>query len=30
MPWVKDVCQDIICGASLGIAKGVFWSFTIH
>jgi hypothetical protein len=24
MPWLKDVCVDTLCGASLGIVKGVF------
>ena len=24
MPWLKDVCEDIICGGSLGVVKGVF------
>jgi len=24
MPWLKDVCEDAICGSSLGIVKGVF------
>jgi len=24
MPWIKDVCEDIICGGSLGIVKGIF------
>ena len=24
MPWIKDVCEDIICGGSLGVVKGVF------
>lgn len=24
MPWIKDVCEDAICGTSLGVVKGVF------
>jgi hypothetical protein len=24
MPWIKEVCVDAVCGASLGIVKGVF------
>ena len=24
MPWIKEVCEDVICGVSLGIVKGVF------
>jgi len=24
MPWIKDVCEDVICGGSLGVVKGVF------
>ncbi len=24
MPWIKDVCEDIVCGGSLGVVKGVF------
>jgi hypothetical protein len=24
MPWIKEVCEDIVCGGSLGIVKGVF------
>jgi len=24
MSWLKDVCEDAICGSSLGIVKGVF------
>jgi hypothetical protein len=24
MPWIKNVCEDVLCGGSLGIVKGVF------
>jgi len=24
MAWLKDVCEDVICGGSLGVIKGVF------
>ena len=24
MPWIKDVCEDVICGSGLGVVKGVF------
>ena len=24
MPWFKYVCKDVLCGGSLGIAKGAF------
>jgi hypothetical protein len=24
MSWIKDVCEDALCGGALGIAKGAF------
>lgn len=24
MPWLKEVCQDAVCGISLELAQGVF------
>lgn len=24
MPWIKEVCADVVCGGALGVAKGVF------
>ena len=24
MPWIKNVCIDVICGGTLGVVKGVF------
>jgi hypothetical protein len=24
MAWIKNVCQDVICGGAMGIAKGIF------
>ena len=24
MPWIKDICVDALCGASLGVVKGIF------
>ena len=24
MPWIKEVCEDVVCGASLGVVKGIF------
>ena len=24
MPWIKEVCEDAVCGTTLGIVKGVF------
>jgi hypothetical protein len=24
MPWIKDVCEDVLCGATLGLVKGIF------
>jgi len=24
MPWLKEICEDIVCGSALGAVKGVF------
>jgi hypothetical protein len=24
MPWIKDVCVNVICGGTLGIVRGIF------
>lgn len=24
MPWIKEVCEDTVCGSALGIVRGVF------
>jgi hypothetical protein len=24
MPWIKEVCEDVVCGGSLGVIKGIF------
>lgn len=24
MPWLKEICEDVLCGGTLGVAKGVF------
>jgi len=24
MPWIKDVCEDVLCGGGLGVIKGIF------
>jgi hypothetical protein len=24
MNWIKDICEDIVCGTGLGVVKGVF------
>lgn len=24
MPWFKELCNDLVCGGTVGIAKGVF------
>ena len=24
MPWIKEVCENVICGGGLGVFKGVF------
>jgi hypothetical protein len=24
MPWIKEVCEDLVCGTALGMVKGIF------
>lgn len=24
MPWIKEVCEDVVCGGTLGVVKGIF------
>jgi hypothetical protein len=24
MPWMKNVCEDVLCGGGLGVIKGIF------
>lgn len=24
MPWIRDVCEDVVCGGALGVVKGIF------
>jgi hypothetical protein len=24
MPWLKNVCEDVVCGGTLGVVKGIF------
>jgi hypothetical protein len=24
MPWIKDVCLDVLCGGTVGVVKGIF------
>ncbi len=24
MPWIREVCEDLVCGVGLGVVKGIF------